>query len=62
MISKSTLFIKKYPISAALRFVILAISISLFVNMLTGGQLYKSGLFFILILIILDSIKTQNKT
>lgn len=50
-------FTKKNPQIATIRIFIFAI----IVNMLSGGQLYKSGLFLVLILVVLDIIKSKKK-
>ncbi len=39
-------FTKKNPQIATIRIFIFAIAVAIIVNMLSGGQLYKSGLFF----------------
>ncbi|EMF0063329.1 TPA: hypothetical protein LY770_002215 [Enterococcus faecium] len=54
-------FTKKNPQIATIRIVIFAIAVAIIVNMLSGGQLYKSGLFLVLILVVLDIIKSKKK-
>ncbi|BDW45783.1 hypothetical protein JARBOU2402_30210 (plasmid) [Enterococcus faecium] len=65
MISKSLkslkTFTKKNPQIATIRIFIFAIAVAIIVNMLSGGQLYKSGLFLVLILVVLDIIKSKKK-
>ena len=65
MISKSLkslkTFTKKNPKIATIRIFIFAIAVAIIVNMLSGGQLYKSGLFLVLILVVLDIIKSKKK-
>jgi hypothetical protein len=45
---------------AVIRFIVLAVVVALIINMLTGGHLYRSGLFLVVILVILDIIKSQK--
>ncbi|WP_353076413.1 hypothetical protein [Enterococcus faecium] len=54
-------FTKKNPQIATIRIFIFAIAVAIIVNMLSGGQLYKSGLFLVLILVVLDIIKSKKK-
>lgn len=54
-------FTKKNPQIATIRIFIFAIAVDIIVNMLSGGQLYKSGLFLVLILVVLDIIKSKKK-
>ncbi|WP_219842823.1 hypothetical protein, partial [Enterococcus faecium] len=53
-------FTKKNPQIATIRIFIFAIAVAIIVNMLSGGQLYKSGLFLVLILVVLDIIKSKK--
>lgn len=53
-------FTKKNPQIATIRIFIFAIAVAIIVNMLSGGQLYKYGLFLVLILVVLDIIKSKK--
>ncbi|WP_438782719.1 hypothetical protein [Enterococcus sp. MSG4989] len=61
LISKLKTFIKENPQTATIRIIIFAVAVAIIVNMLSGGQLYKSGLFLVLILVVLDIIKSKKK-
>ncbi|ERK33782.1 hypothetical protein I131_06925 [Enterococcus faecium CRL1879] len=53
-------FTKKNPQIATIRIFIFAIAVAIIVNMLSGGKLYKSGLFLVLVLVVLDIIKSKK--
>lgn len=53
-------FIKNNSKIAIIRIFICAIVVAIIVNMLSGGQLYKTGLFLVLILVIVDIVKSKN--
>lgn len=61
LISKLKTFIKQNPQTATIRVFIFAIAVAIVINMLSGGQIYKSGLFLVLILVVLDIIKSKKK-
>ncbi|MEK4258089.1 hypothetical protein [Enterococcus sp. FSL W8-0510] len=54
-------FTKKNPQIATIRIFIFSIAVAIIVNMLSGGKLYKSGLFLVLVLVVLDIIKSKKK-
>lgn len=61
MISRLKIFVNKHPILTVMRIIIFAITIALLVNLLSGGHLYKSGLFLVLILMLFDIMKPKKK-
>ena len=54
-------FTKKNPQIATIRIFIFAIAVAIIVNMLSGGKLYKFGLFLVLVLVVLDIIESYIK-
>ncbi|EMW6449600.1 hypothetical protein [Enterococcus faecium] len=61
LISKLKTFIKERPQTALIRSVLIAVAIAIIVNFLSDGQLYKSGLFLVLLLVVLDVVKSKRK-
>lgn len=61
MINKLKTFMKKQPLMLIIRIVIIALTITLLINFISSGKLYKSGLAIILFLTVLDIYKTITR-